>query len=242
MKFWNFIESGEDIELRIDGDIIDDSEAWIYEWFGEASTSPNKFREELNKYKGKNITVWIDSYGGNVFAGAGIYNALKNHKGKVVAKIDGKAMSIASVIAMAADEVQISPVGVIMIHNPWSVASGDMHELRKTADVLETIKESIVNAYALKTGKSEAEIAAMMDEDTWMSANVAIKEGFADSVIQTGPEILNATKGIAFNRLEIMNRSNQAIEKLLDLERSNKALNSAKLKLMVMKGEQNEKK
>ncbi len=241
MKFWNFVESGEDIELRIEGDIIDDSEAWIYEWFGEASTSPNKFREELNKYKGKNITVWIDSYGGNVFAGAGIYNALKNHKGKVVAKIDGKAMSIASVIAMAADEIQVSPVGVIMIHNPWSVASGDMHDLRKTADVLETIKESIVNAYVLKTGKDKEVIATMMDEETWMSANVAVKEGFADEVIKTESEILNASKGVAFNRLDVMNKSNEAIKKLFDLERNDKALNNAKLRLLIMKGEQNEK-
>lgn len=241
MKFWNFVESGEDIELRIEGDIIDDSEAWIYEWFGEASTSPNKFREELNKYKGKNITVWIDSYGGNVFAGAGIYNALKNHKGKVVAKIDGKAMSIASVIAMAADEIQVSPVGVIMIHNPWSVASGDMHDLRKTADVLETIKESIVNAYVLKTGKDKEAIATMMDEETWMSANVAVKEGFADEVIKTESEILNASKGVAFNRLDVMNKSNEAIKKLFDLERNDKALNNAKLRLLIMKGEQNEK-
>ena len=242
MKFWNFVEKGEDVELRIEGDIIDDSEAWIYEWFGEKATSPNNFREELNKHKGKNITVWIDSYGGNVFAGAGIYNALKNHKGKVIAKIDGKAMSIASVIAMAADEVQVSPVGVIMIHNPWSMASGDMHDLRKTADVLETIKESIVNAYVLKTGKTEKEIASMMDEETWMSANVAVKQGFADTVISETIEVLNESKGIAFNRLEVMNKTDQAIKKLFDLERSENALNNAKLKLMVMKGEQNEKK
>jgi ATP-dependent Clp protease protease subunit len=242
MKFWNFVEKGEDIELRIEGDIVDDSEAWIYEWFGEKATSPNNFREELNKHKGKNITVWIDSYGGNVFAGAGIYNALKNHQGKVIAKIDGKAMSIASVIAMAADEVQVSPVGVIMIHNPWSMASGDMHDLRKTADVLDTIKESIVNAYVLKTGKSESEIAIMMDEETWMSANVAVKQGFADAVISETIEALNESKGIAFNRLEVMNKTDQAIKKLFDLERSKNALNNAKLKLMVMKGEQNEKK
>lgn len=239
--FWNFVEVEEDIELRIDGDIVDDSEAWIYEWFGEPSASPNKFREELNKYAGKNLTVWIDSYGGNVFAAAGIYNALKNHKGKVVAKIDSKAMSAASVIAMAADEVHVSPVGVIMIHNPWSSVSGDMYDLRKTADVLDTIKESIVNAYAIKTGKSKEAIASMMDDETWMSANVAVKEGFADIVIQSEKEVLNSSSGVIFNRLEVMNKSNKAIEKFLNLERSDRALNNAKLSLMRMKGEQNEK-
>jgi len=238
--FWNFIEKDDEIELRIDGDIVDDGDVWIYEWLGEMCSAPNKFRNELKKYSGRNLTVWIDSYGGNVFAGAGIYNALVNHKGKVTVKVDGKAMSIAATIAMAADEVLMSPVGVMMIHNPWSQVSGDMHEMRKMADVLDTIKESIINAFVIKTGKTEEEISSMMDDDTWMSSNVAVKEGFADGVIQSDPEVFNSYPGIVFNRVDVLSKSNQAIEKFMSLERSNRALNNAQLCLMKMKGEQNE--
>ncbi|MBV4420324.1 Clp protease ClpP [Clostridium tyrobutyricum] len=149
-KFWNFIkndaseESSENIELRISGDIVPDNDAWIYEWLEEESASPNAFREELNNYKDKDITVWIDSYGGDVFAAAGIYNALKNHNGKITMKIDGKAMSAASVIAMAGDEILMSPVGVMMIHNPLTGVKGDMRDLRKAADVLDIVKETIL--------------------------------------------------------------------------------------------------
>lgn len=122
-RFWNFIQNeqnDEEVELRISGEIMSDDRAWIYEWFGIPVSSPNAFRKELGKHKGKNIKVWIDSYGGDVFAGAGIYNALKEHDGKVTTIIDGKAMSAASVIAMAGDEIHISPVGIMMIHNPWT--------------------------------------------------------------------------------------------------------------------------
>jgi ATP-dependent Clp protease protease subunit len=124
VPFWKFIKnqatetSPESVELRIEGDIIDDGDLWIYEWFGEPATAPNAFKDQLKEFAGQDLTVWIDSYGGSVFAGASIYNALKNHNGKVTAKVDGKAMSAASVIAMAADEIHMSPVAVMMIHNP----------------------------------------------------------------------------------------------------------------------------
>src|SRR5690625_4935033 len=110
MPFWKFIKNKatetteEFVELSSEGDRVDDEDIWIYEWFGEDATAPNAFKEELNEYKGHDLTVWIDSYGGSVFAGASIYNALKEHDGKITVKIDGKAMSAASVIAMAGDE------------------------------------------------------------------------------------------------------------------------------------------
>lgn len=224
-KFWKFIKNEatetlpESIELRIEGDIIDDSDAWLYEWFGESATAPNSFKDELNQFKGKDLTVWIDSYGGSVFAGASIYNALKEHNGKITVKIDGKAMSAASVIAMAGDEIIMSPVAVMMIHNPLTTASGNMHDLRKVADVLDQVKESIINAYVTKTGRSRNKISQMMDDETWMSANVAVKEGFADGVLYqnnetNSEEIMN---NFAFNRLSIMNSANQSIEHAINL-------------------------
>jgi ATP-dependent Clp protease, protease subunit len=224
MPFWKFIVNQatetepESVELRIEGDIVDDDEAWLYEWFGMPSTSPNAFKEELSQYKGKDITVWIDSYGGSVFAAAGIYNALKEHNGKITVKIDSKAMSAASVIAMAGDEVLMSPMAVMMIHNPLTMAYGNMHDLRKVADILDTIKESIVNAYALKTGRSRSKISQMMDDETWMSANVAVKEGFADGVLYQDQllDVVNMSQ-FAFNRLAVVNIANQSIRNAVKL-------------------------
>lgn len=224
-KFWNFIkndaseESPENIELRISGDIVPDNDAWIYEWLEEESASPNAFRQELNNYKDKDITVWIDSYGGDVFAAAGIYNALKNHNGKITVKIDGKAMSAASVIAMAGDEIFMSPVGVMMIHNPLTGVKGDMRDLRKAADVLDIVKETIINAYVNKTGKSKSKISAMMDDETWMSANVAVKQGFADNILYQDESIENVAD-FAFNRFEIQNSANESIKKLINFEKA----------------------
>jgi ATP-dependent Clp protease, protease subunit len=224
MPFWKFIVNQatetepESVELRIEGDIVDDDEAWLYEWFGMPSTSPNAFKEELSQFKGRNITVWIDSYGGSVFAAAGIYNALKEHDGKVTVKIDSKAMSAASVIAMAGDEVLMSPMAVMMIHNPLTTAYGNMHDLRKVADILDTIKESIVNAYALKTGRSRNKISQMMDDETWMSANVAVREGFADGILyQDQPVAVENMKHISFNRLAVVNSASQSIRHAVEL-------------------------
>ncbi|MEK4181734.1 head maturation protease, ClpP-related [Aeribacillus sp. FSL K6-1121] len=224
MPFWKFIVNQatetepESVELRIEGDIVDDDEAWLYEWFGMPATTPNAFKEELSQYKGKDITVWIDSYGGSVFAAAGIYNALKEHNGKITVKIDSKAMSAASVIAMAGDEVLMSPMAVMMIHNPLTTAYGNMHDLRKVADILDTIKESIVNAYALKTGRSRNKISQLMDDETWMSANVAVKEGFADSILyQDQPLDVANMSQFTFNRLAVVNSANQSIRHAVEL-------------------------
>lgn len=224
MPFWKFIknQATDDIpasvELRIEGDIIDDGDLWIYEWFGEPATAPNAFKEELKEFSGQDLTVWIDSYGGSVFAGASIYNALKEHKGKVIVKVDSKAMSAASVIAMAGDEIHMSPVAVMMIHNPLIGTYGDMHELRRVADILDTIKDSIINAYVTKTGKTVDEISSMMDDETWMSANVAVKNGFADSVLyQDEPFDVQNMKELSFNRLEILNNTNQSIKDAIKL-------------------------
>lgn len=224
MPFWKFIknQATDDIpasvELRIEGDIIDDGDLWIYEWFGEPATAPNAFKEELKEFSGQDLTVWIDSYGGSVFAGASIYNALKEHKGKVIVKVDSKAMSAASVIAMAGDEIHMSPVAVMMIHNPLIGTYGDMHELRRVADILDTIKDSIINAYVTKTGKTADEISSMMDDETWMSANVAVKNGFADNVLyQDEPFDVQNMKELSFNRLEVLKNTNQSIKDAIKL-------------------------
>lgn len=224
MPFWKFIKNQatdntpENVELRIEGDIIDDGDLWIYDWFEEPATAPNAFKDQLEEFSGQDLTVWIDSYGGSVFAGASIYNALKEHNGKVTVKVDGKAMSAASVIAMAGDEVQMSPVAVMMIHNPLTGAYGDMHDLRKVADILDTVKESIVNAYVNKTGKTAEEISSMMDDETWMSANVAVKNGFANTVLYDDQPLDVQNMGeLSFNRFDVLNSAKQSINQAIKL-------------------------
>lgn len=221
MKFWKFVrnkateDTPSSVELRIEGDIVDDDDIWLYEWFGESATSPNAFKNELSEFEGQDLTVWIDSYGGSVFAGASIYNALKERKGKTVAKID-KAMSAASVIAMAADEILMSPTAIIMIHNPMTGVYGDMHAMREVADVLDEIKESIINAYVGKTGRSRDDISAMMDSEKFMSAKAAVDEGFADGMLyQDEPIEMKDVQNYSFDRSEIMNGTRDSIKRIV---------------------------
>ena len=129
------------------------------------------------------ITVWINSPGGDCVAAAQIYNMLMDYKGNVTVKIDGIAASAASVIAMAGTEVLMSPVSTMMIHNPATVAMGDHNEMQKAIEMLNEVKESIINAYEIKTGLSRAKLSHLMDSETWMNASKAVELGFADGII-----------------------------------------------------------
>ena len=127
--------------------------------------------------------MWINSPGGDCVAAAQIYNMLKDYKDSVTVKIDGIAASAASVIAMAGDEVLMSPVSMLMIHNPATMAFGDSEEMQKAIDMLSGVKDSIINAYRLKTGLSRAHLSRLMDAETWMDANKAVELGFADDIL-----------------------------------------------------------
>ena len=150
-------------------------------WFDDEVT-PQFFKNELMAGDG-DITVWINSPGGDCIAAAQIYNMLMDYKGNVTVKIDGLAASAASVIAMAGTKVMMSPVGMLMIHNPMTMASGDTSEMQKAIDMLSEIKESIINAYEIKTGMSRAKISHLMDAETWMDAGKAKELGFIDEII-----------------------------------------------------------
>lgn len=167
-------------QLLLDGDVA--SKSWA--WWGDVDAQA--FSRELVKHG--DIDVVINSPGGDVFAGAQIYSLLKAHRGKVTVKVAGLAGSIASVIAMAGDEVLMSPAGCMMIHQPWTRASGDAREMEKTAAMLDEISGSLVNAYVAKTGKSENEIRRLMDAETWMNARSAVEMGFADGIWEEGRE------------------------------------------------------
>ena len=150
-------------------------------WFDDDVT-PQLFKDELNAGSG-DITVWINSPGGDCVAAAQIYNMLTQYKGNVTVKIDGIAASAASVIAMAGNTVLMSPVSMMMIHNPATVAFGDHAEMQKAIDMLAEVKESIINAYVIKTGLSRSKLSHLMDAETWMDANKAVELGFADDII-----------------------------------------------------------
>jgi ATP-dependent Clp protease protease subunit len=236
MAFWKFINKAatenepEFVELHIDGDIVDDEDVWLYRWFKEPCASPNVFRSELSKHNNKPLTVWINSYGGNVFAASGIYTSLKEHKGGVTVKIDGKAMSAASMIAMAGDKILMSPTAMMMIHDPMTGVYGYSSDLRKAADVLDEVKECIINAYAAKTGRSRSSIAALMTGETYMSGKTAIKEKFADGMLYTDEEAKPIE--MAFNRSTIANSTADAIKRMVAKYTPPKPDNSQALALL----------
>jgi len=225
LKFWSFVRNAatettpENIELRIDGDIVSDDDAWFYEWMGIQATAPNTFKEELKQYAGKDITVWIDSYGGDVFAAAGIYNALMEHKGQITVKIDGKAMSAASVIAMAGGEILMSPMALMMIHDPMVGIMGYFKaaELKDYAVYLDEVKEAIINSYQIKTGRARNKISSMMDDETYMSARTAVKEGFADGMLYAAKDMPDDVAAFSFNRVSVMNAATNATKRFCEL-------------------------
>ena len=199
-KFWNWVRNeGEKRTLLLDGEISDET------WWGDEVT-PQMFRSELNAAEG-DIDLWINSPGGDCYAAAQIYNMLMEYKGNVNVKIDGIAASAASVVAMAGSTVEISPLGMLMIHNPMTVSIGDTHEMERTITFLAEIKESIINAYELKTGLSRAKISRLMDAETWMNAKKAVELGFADSVLYENREHLTgeAADGLIFSRAAVTN-------------------------------------
>ncbi len=124
-------------------------------------------------------------------AAAQIYNMLINYKGNVTVKIDGIAASAASVIAMAGTKVLMSPVSMMMVHNPATIAFGDSGEIQKAISMLDEVKESIINAYELKTGMSRAKLSHLMDAESWMNANKAVELGFADGILSRPSETEN---------------------------------------------------
>lgn len=219
-KFWNWAEptskaesatkvsdsTSEERTLYLNGPIAEET------WWGDEVT-PKLFKDELTAGSGP-ITVWINSPGGDVFAAAQIYNMLMDYTGSVTVKIDGIAASAASVIAMAGGEVFVSPVSMLMIHNPATIAIGDSEEMLKAKALLDEVKESIINAYELKTGLSRAKLSHFMDNETWMNANKAIELGFADKVMfaddeapaDTEPKITwNKASGGLFSRVAVTN-------------------------------------
>ena len=181
-KFWNWQNQTDKTNpeqtsrtLFLNGTIADES------WYDDDVT-PQLFKNDLYADSG-DVTVWLNSPGGDCVAAAQIYNMLKEYPGNVTIKIDGIAASAASLIAMAGDNILMSPVSMMMIHNPLTMAIGNADDMQKAAAMLDEVKESIINAYELKTGLSRAKLSHLMDDETWMNAVKAVELGFADGIL-----------------------------------------------------------
>jgi len=198
-KFWNWATNEmNERTLYLNGAIAEES------WFGDEIT-PKQFKSELFGSDG-DITVWINSPGGDCIAASQIYSMLMNYKGSVTIKIDGIAASAASVIAMAGTKVLMAPTALMMIHNPLTVAIGDSEEMQKAISMLSEVKESIINAYEIKTSLSRSKLSHLMDAETWLNANKAIELGFADDILSDNKkEIQSDNVTYAFSRKAVTN-------------------------------------
>jgi ATP-dependent Clp protease protease subunit len=177
-KFWKFNakENSDEGELLLYGDISDST------WWGDEIT-PKNFKEELDSLGDiKTLNVYINSGGGDVFAGQAIYSMLKRHSATVNVYVDGLAASIASIIAMAGDSVKMPKNAMLMVHNPWSFGMGNANDFRKLADDLDKVRESMISVYEDKTGMEKESIVELLDAETWMTAEEALELGFADEV------------------------------------------------------------
>lgn len=224
-KFWNWLKPEEETSertLRLNGVIAEDS------WFDDDVT-PALFKNDLYAGAG-DVTVWINSPGGDCVAAAQIYNMLVDYPGKVTVKIDGIAASAASVIAMAGDVVQMSPVALMMIHNPITFVAGDKAELKTAIEMLSSVKDSIINAYERKTGLNRDKLSHMMDAETWMDANAAVEYGFADSIVGDSDSATNAPTNMTYSKAKVVNSLMDKIAAKAKIERR-KTDNTLELKL-----------
>ena len=192
--FWNWVKNEDETRtLYLEGVIAEES------WFKDDIT-PAMFKEELFAGSGP-ITLHINSPGGDCIAASQIYTMLMEYPHDVTVQIDGMAASAASVIAMAGNKVCMSPTSMIMVHNPFTAAMGDSEEMRKAIQLLDEVKESIINAYQIKTGLSRTKLSHLMDSETWMNAKKAKELGFCDEILFTeGSELPDDMSGFSFGR------------------------------------------
>ncbi len=177
-------ESTYNIPIECKGDTAD---VLIYDQIGrsffEDGVTAKAFAEQLREHKNvKNINVRINSPGGNVFDATAIYNTLRNHGAKITTHVEGAALSAASLVAMAGDEIKMAEGSWMMVHDPSGRASGRASDMRKQADMLDRVKASLVATYATRTKQPTDEISRMMTDETWLSAEDAKAKGFADTI------------------------------------------------------------
>lgn len=169
------------MKIDIKGVIVPNNDKWAYDYFDMDAVAPREVLTALDRAPNERADVYINSPGGSVFAGGEIYDALRAHPGGVQIHVTGHAASAASMI-MCAGPCDISPTALVMIHNVSGGAQGDYHTMDATSETLKKANQAVAAAYRHKTGKSEAELLALMDKETWMTAQEAIEAGFADGL------------------------------------------------------------
>ena len=212
-RFWNWSGPQNQRVLTINGTIAEDS--WV-----DDEVTPQVFQDELSQGKGP-IDLWLNSPGGDCVAASRIYTMLMNYPDDVNVKIDGIAASAASVIAMAGTKVSMAPTAMIMIHNPLTIVGGQKEDLDQAAQMLTETKESIINAYELKTNLPREKISSMMDDETWMNVNKAIELGFADNMLGQDKDVTNCysysdkqSELVLLNKLKPQTKSNISVKSL----------------------------
>lgn len=212
-RFWNWSGPQNQRVLTINGKIAEDS--WV-----DDEVTPQVFQDELSQGKGP-IDLWLNSPGGDCVAASRIYTMLMNYPDDVNVKIDGIAASAASVIAMAGTKVSMAPTAMIMIHNPLTIVGGQKEDLVQAAQMLAETKESIINAYELKTNLPREKISSMMSDETWMNVNKAIELGFADDMLGQNKDVTDCysysdkqSELILLNKLKPQAKSNISVKSL----------------------------
>ena len=229
------------MKISIRGPIVSSNQHRFYQFYGMEATSPRSVADALAKGNGERAEVEINSGGGEIFAASEIYTALRNYAGGVIVRIVGLAASAASIIAMAG-ESEMTPPGMMMIHNVQSSADGDYRQMEHTAGVLRDANNAIISAYVAKTGRPEAEIAAMMDAETWITAERAVELGLVDRVMQpdTGQKPLAADFYSGMLSEDALRRAENFLKDRAaepDFFMPERAQAEAKLKFLKLKGE-----
>lgn len=229
------------MKISIRGPIVSSNQHRFYQFYGMEATSPKSVADALAKGNGERAEVEINSGGGEIFAASEIYTALRSYAGGVHIRIVGLAASAASIIAMAG-ESEMTPTGMMMIHNVQTEASGDYRQMEHTAGTLRDANHAIISAYVAKTGRPEAEIAAMMDAETWITAERAVELGLVDRVMQpdTGQKPLAADFYSGMLSEDALRRAENFLKGKAaepDFFMPERAQAEAKLKFLKLKGE-----
>ncbi len=212
-KFWVWKNQADENAstarvLELNGTIASES------WFDDDVT-PQMFKDELFAADG-DVIIWINSPGGDCIAASQIYTMLMDYKGDVTVKIDGIAASAASVIAMAGTKVLMSPTGMLMIHNPATIAFGDHVDMQKAIAMLDEVKESIINAYEIKTSLPRKQLSRMMDDTTWMNAKKAQALGFIDGILEDAKQNITDISAFSFSasavEMALVNKMNAKMQ------------------------------
>lgn len=203
-KFWNWdVNASGENELILEGVLASES------WF-EDDVTPKMFREELEQRSG-NVTVRINSPGGDVFAGIAVYNMLNEHDGDITVKVDGIAASIASLIAMSGDNILMLPGSMMMVHLPWSIVAGNSEDMEREAEALKKVGDSMVPIYVSRSGQTEEKVKELLKAETWMTAEDAVELGFADKAIEAKASISDSIKNALSFASDVQNAIMQPV-------------------------------